>query len=406
MNIVIIGGGIAGLTAAVALQQQGLSATVYEAASTPRATGKGIWLPSNALQVMARLGLAEAMYARGINIDRIELRNKNNTLLQHLDLASVRNRFGHGTLSIRRQDLHEQLQTALAPASLVLGKRCQTLQEHADSVEVTFADGSEVSCEVVIAADGVRSLARAHVTTHDTTHVTIHDNQPHVSPPQTNAPDTNAADTNLWRYAGQRCFLGIANVRLPDGLHHTVREIWGGQHRFGFSAVTPTQVYWFAPISTAQDAPVPNDIKAFLQSAYKDFPEPVMALLEHTAATDIITTDLGDIGNVNTWYSPRVVLIGDAAHAMTPNLGQGGAQAIEDAYMLAQALSQHSLEHAFTSYVIRRQRKAQRISLRARRFGQLAHLGQPWSTVRDACLRLIPNSVNQPALDSLYRLDG
>ena len=398
MNITIIGGGIAGLTAALALQQQGLSATVYEAASTPRAMGKGIWLPSNALQVMARLGCAEAMYARGINIDRIELRNKNNTLLQHLDLASVRRRFGHGTLSIRRQDLHEQLQAALAPDSLVLGKRSQTLQEHADGVEVTFADGSKVSCEVVIAADGVRSLARAHVTTHN--------NKPNVSTSQTNATDTNTADTHAWCYAGQRCFLGIANLSLPDGLHHTVREIWGGQHRFGFSAVTPEQVYWFAPISMAQDAPLPSDIKAFLQGAYKDFPEPVTELLEHTAATDIIMTNLGDIANVNIWYSPRVVLIGDAAHAMTPNLGQGGAQAIEDAYVLAQELSQHSLEHAFTNYFTRRQRKAQSISLRARRFGQLAHLEQPWSTVRDACVRLVPSRLNQSALDRIYRLDS
>ncbi len=405
MNITIIGGGIAGLTAAVALQQQGLSATVYEAASTPRATGKGIWLPSNALQVMARLGCAEAMYAKGINIDRIELRNKNNTLLQHLELASVRSRFGHGTLSIRRQDLHEQLQAALAPDSLVLGKRSQSLQEHADGVEVTFADGSEVSCEVVIAADGVHSLARAHVITQNSKSIT-HNNKPTMSTSQTNATATNAADTHAWCYAGQRCFLGIANVSLPDGLHHTVREIWGGQHRFGFSAVTPEQVYWFAPISMAQDAPVPSDIKAFLQKAYQDFPEPVGQLLEHTPATDIITTELGDLSKVDTWHSPRVVLIGDAAHAMTPNLGQGGAQAIEDAYMLTQELSQHALEHAFTSYVTRRQRKAQSISLRARHFGQLAHLEQPWSTVRDACLRLVPSRLNQPALASMYRLDS
>ena len=129
-------------------------------------------------------------------------------------------------------------------------------------------------------------------------------------------------------------------------------------------------------------------------------------MLEHTPATDIITTDLGDLSKVDTWHSPRVVLIGDAAHAMTPNLGQGGAQAIEDAYVLAQELSQHALEHAFTSYVTRRQRKAQSISLRARRFGQLAHLEQPWSTVRDACLRLVPSRLNQPALASMYRLDS
>ena len=377
MNIAIIGGGIAGLTAATCLRQQGLSATVYETSDTPRATGKGIWLPSNALQVMARLGLAEGMYAKGINIDRIELRNHNNTLLQHLDLAGVRARFGHGTLSIRRQDLHEQLQAALAPDSLELGKCCSSLQEHAEGVTLTFEDGSHTSSDVVIVADGVHSRLRMQLN----------------------------AGTH-WRYAGQRCFLGIANVSLSDDLHSTVREIWGGKYRFGFSAVTPEQVYWFAPISTPQDAPIPSDIKAFLHAAYQDFPEPVGQLLEHTLDTDIISTELGDLPNVNTWHSQRVVLIGDAAHGMTPNLGQGGAQAIEDAYVLAQELSQQPHTQALTNYATRRQPKAQRISLRARRFGQLAHLAQPWSHVRDVCLRIIPSSLNQPALDSIYRLDS
>lgn len=385
MNIAIIGGGIAGLTAATALQQQGLSARVYEASPTPKATGKGIWLPSNALQVMARLGLAEAMYAQGINIDHIELRNKHNTLLQHIDLASVRSRFGHGTLSIKRQDLHEQLQTALAADSLVLGKRCLTLHEHAKSVTLTFEDGSHTTCDVVVVADGVHSRLRAQINTNTDSHADI-----------------------AWRYAGQRCFLGIANVRLPVTLHSTVREIWGGQYRFGFSAVTPEQIYWFAPINMPQDASVPDEvgIKAFLQRAYQDFPEPVAALLEHTPANGIITTELGDLPKLATWHSQRVVLIGDAAHAMTPNLGQGGAQAIEDAYVLATELARHPLEQALPNYVTRRQRKAQSISLRARRFGQLAHLEQPWSSVRDVCLRLTPSSLNQPALTSMYRLDG
>lgn len=382
MNIAIIGGGIAGLTAAIALQQQGvqqqgMSTKVYEASATPRATGKGIWLPSNALQVMAHLGLADTLYAKGINIDRIELRNQHNTLLQHLDLAGVRSRFGHGTLSIRRQDLHEHLQAALEPDSLVLGKRCQTLQEHAHGVTLTFEDSQQVSCDVAIVAEGVHSRLRAHL-----------------------------ASEASWRYAGQRCFLGIAGVTLPDDLHNTVRELWGGKVRFGFSAVTPEQVYWFAPISMPQDAPIPRDINAFLQEAYQDFPEPVQQLLEHTPATDIITTELGDLPKVDTWHSRRVVLIGDAAHGMTPNLGQGGAQAIEDAYVLAQELANTSPQQALLNYTTRRQGKAQTISVRARRFGQLAHLEQPWSTVRDACLQLVPSRLNQPALNSIYRLDS
>lgn len=185
-------------------------------------------------------------------------------------------------------------------------------------------------------------------------------------------------------------------------------EVWGGAPRFGFSAVNPSQVYWFAPI-TAPEGRATTDVAdedmATLRARYAEFPGPIPDVIAHTTAADTIRVDLHDFAPIINWHGCRVVLVGDAAHAMTPNLGQGGAQAIEDAYVLAASLDAEDLDAALTEYARVRRPKASRIVRTARWLGKLAHVEGRWPRrLRNTALRSTPELVNRRQLDTLYSL--
>jgi len=378
MKINIIGGGIGGLATAVALQQRGFDAHVYEAASQLEPVGKGIWVPTNAMLVLNRLGLGDAVAERGVELKRIEVRDKRGGVLQAIDLGEVRARFGQTTVSILRAELQAVLTEALTDGTLHLGKRCKGVITSEEGAVALFDDGTEISGDVLIGADGIRSVVRETVVP--------------------NVP---------LRYAGQTCYLGLAEGRLPPELARTVWEVWGGSCRFGVSAVAGDRAYWFAPITASEVSETVGDVTTYLAELYADFPKPIPDIIQRTPASEIIRVNLYDFALLERWAKARVVLVGDAAHAMTPNLGQGGAQAIEDAYVLAEALADEpDLESAFAVFEQVRQPKVKRIVRTAWWLGQLAHAKAPWvKGLRNAALRLTPDGVNQRQAHALYELN-
>jgi 2-polyprenyl-6-methoxyphenol hydroxylase-like FAD-dependent oxidoreductase len=302
MRILIVGGGIGGVAVAVALRQRGFEPSVYEAAPELHPVGKGIWVPTNAMQVLDRLGLSAAVARAGWPLERIQLRSVRDGLLQDFDLRPVIARFGHATISIHRAALVQTLADALPAGTVHLGKRCTGVESDPAGVTVRFADGSQERGDLLIGADGIHSAVRER-----------------LFPP-----------VEL-RYSGQTCYRGIADMELPAGLEHTCWEVWGGALRVGFSAIGPRSLYWFAPLLAPAGSPAPaKALSAWLADQYAAFPAPVPEMLRQTAA-EIIRTDLYDFAPRSPWSCGRVVLLGDAAHATTPNLGQGGAQALEDA---------------------------------------------------------------------------
>ncbi len=170
---------------------------------------------------------------------------------------------------------------------------------------VRFSDGSATQADLLIGADGLHSVIRQQLF-------------PSIAV----------------RYSGQTCFRGIASFTLPPQLARTCQEWWSGEYRFGFSAIDAQHVYWFAPMLAPTGRPE-TFAELRLENRYAAFPALVPALLRHTPPTEIIRTDLYELPSLPYWRQGRVVLLGDAAHAMTPNLGQGGAQAIEDAVVLS-----------------------------------------------------------------------
>lgn len=378
-RVIIVGSGIAGLTAAVALQQHGVDTQIYDAAAALEPAGKGIWVPPNAMQVLDRLGLADPITRKGVPLNRAEVWDKHDGPLQTLDLERFRHRLGQTVVSVLRANLQAVLSGALREGTLHLGNRCTGVKETKDRMIAQFENGMEAEGGLLVGADGIRSVVREAIT----------------------------GEVAL-RYAGQTCYLGLATLRLPSDLAYSSREVWGGTHRFGFSPVASEQVYWFAPVMAPEGSSLPqDDVPNRLQEEYAGFPEPTMEILRHTPAEEIIRVDLYDFAPIRQWYRERVVLIGDAAHAMTPNLGQGGAQAIEDACALSQALLREStFVQAFRAFQQARKSKANKTVRLSRSFGRLAHLTAPWAQkLRNVVLRSIPEGIIRRQVDGLYQLN-
>lgn len=371
-NVAIVGAGIGGLTLALALQRRRIRVTVYEAAASIEPVGAGIWVPTNAMSVLERLGVAAAIEARGVLLSSIEVHDARSGLLQSVQLEPLASRYGFTTVALKRSDLHEALLQELAPGTVELGRRCVGIEPDERRPKVCFEDGGSEEAALIVGADGLRSKVRELIA-------------PRSKP----------------RYAGQTTWRGIATLAAGLKEPSVCREYWGGAARFGYSAVSEREVYWFAPmLSKAGGRDEPSKLREQLLATYQGFPDPVTQILESTEPERILRTDLYDLRAPKTWWQGRVVLLGDAAHASTPNLGQGGAQAIEDAWLLAKSLVRYvKVEHALSDYEHRRQARTQWIAKRSRQSGRLAHMRNPLLVgLRNLAMRSMPDSVGQRQL--------
>jgi 2-polyprenyl-6-methoxyphenol hydroxylase-like FAD-dependent oxidoreductase len=383
-DVVIVGGGIGGLTAAIALRRRGIDAHVYERAARLEPVGAGILVPPNAMQILARLGLADAVRERGVVMERAEIRDHRGRRLQSIDLADAERRHGAPTVALPRASLHEVLRGEIADETLHLGAECMDVAHHGDgvagSVDVRFEDGSTASGAVLVGADGVHSVVRQFV----------------------------AARARL-RYAGQTAYRGIARYRLPAEFRACGAEVWAPGRRFGFATIAEDAVYWFATFDAPPNAKDADVDAPTLAARLADFAAPIRALVAETEPHRILRTDLYDLAPLPTWHDGRIVLIGDAAHASTPNLGQGGAQAIEDAWVLADRLagasdgSAHEIERAVHAYEHVRVPKADFVVRQSRRIGVAAHLANPIGReLRNALMRLTPATAVRRQIDRIY----
>ena len=165
MKIAIVGGGIGGLTTALALRQAGLEAHVYEQASELREVGAGLTMGPNAIKALHRLGLAEALQAVGVVPHSRDLRDwQSGAILARIPLADAAvSRWGAPFYSVHRSDLHDALRATLGEHHITLGARCVSVQQHASEVAVRFADGRTASADLLIGADGIHSVVREYV---------------------------------------------------------------------------------------------------------------------------------------------------------------------------------------------------------------------------------------------------
>jgi 2-polyprenyl-6-methoxyphenol hydroxylase-like FAD-dependent oxidoreductase len=385
MRVLIIGGGPGGLTTALALHRRKLPVAVYHAAPssppTRGAGGDGLWLPPNAMQIFERLGVADAIRRAGVTLDEATIQRVGGSALQRVDLAEAAEEFGALSVALSRAALLELLAERLPAPLLHDDMTCAGFSEKGDQVTARFENGTEVSGEVLVGADGATSGVRRRLV-----------------------PSATLRET------GQMSYGGAGSMRLPLGDAQAAREFWSEGARFGVLPVGDGTVHWQA-VLPASEAPLrprsPNPMKTALTDRFADFPPPVPALLRSTPPGGIERAELHDLAPMQQWHRGRVVLLGDAAHAATPTLGQGAAQAIEDAYALALTLDEHGTpEAAFSKYEELRMKKAHRVVRRSRQMGRLAHTQRGWARrLTGAALRLAPGALQRRELRRLFKLD-
>ena len=301
----IIGGGIGGLATALALKQIGVTVEVYERVALLREVGAGLSLWANAIKALRYLGLAQALRTFALPETAGGIHTPNGALLMSTTNAQLAANFGEVSVMVHRAELHDLLRNALGQ-ELHLGMECVAVIEEAQGVRVRFRNGAEATGDLVIGADGLHSQVRAG----------LHG----VQPP---------------RYSGYTAWRGVVpfdHNRLQPG------ETWGRGARFGQIPMQGGRVYWFATHNTPAGQHSSDGEKAELLRIFGDWHDPIRALIEATSADAILRNDIHDRPPLKAWGRGRVTLLGDAAHPMTPNLGQGACQALEDAVVLAKQL--------------------------------------------------------------------
>ncbi len=375
-KIVVIGGGIGGLTTAIALARQGLAVEVYEQAPALKEVGAGVGLWPNAMAAFERIGLADRVARLAARVDRQGLTHPDGSWLLCLPAELMARRWGAGFVVVHRAELQQLLAAELDPAVIHLGARCIGFQDDGRGVTARFADGREVRADVLVGADGVHSAIRAALF--------------------------GPAPLRYRGYTAVRSLTPPGSVPLPRDSW----EIWGRGARFGQGPTGGDRVIWWATWNAPAGGKDDGDTPALLRKHFGTWPDPIPAIIEATPEAALVRNDIHDRRPARTWGRGRVVLVGDAIHPMTPDLAQGACQAIVDGVTLATCLAASGHPPAaLRAYQRRRRRNAAVTALLARYIGAMGQWqGRTACAVRDTLMRTAPLSVQLRQLDMVLDL--
>lgn len=366
VSVLIVGAGIGGLTAAIALARRGVEASVIERAPTFAPAGAGITLQPNATAVLAALGVAfdPADVLPMGEVAMVDARGRN-----LIGGAPARGTDAFPSLNIRRSDLHTALLAACGRARVRLGVELAALEPRADAVRVRLSDGSEADWDLVIGADGLRSAVRRAIL-----------------PPEQCEP----------RYTGQTCWR--LQLEAPDLAPTISVERWTPGRRIGVIPLSRGGIYVYLVQSAPRGAVGPGtDSVEYVRRTFAGVDERLDAILTRAAGDPSVLVHHGDLLDLPVYSTGRgrVVLLGDAAHAMTPNMGQGAAMAIEDAGALALLWTRGGPPDDLpAALAAARRARVLPIHRTSWRIGQVAHWRGPAARwLRDLLLRNLPNAM-------------
>ena len=311
MTVLIVGGGIGGLAAAVALRRAGINARVFERAREIREVGAGVTIWSNAIMALQSLGLGKQVRSLGSEMLRINVLSAKGKLISSIDVEAISRECGAPSLALHRADLQRMLLEALDTDQVHTAKECVGFTQDRNGVTLRFADGTESAGEIAIGADGVRSVVRSSLL-----------------------------GSQKIRSARYYCYRGMAAT--PRVTKHEVLSVLLPGIQLGvFPEVRPDEAYWFLCRNKPSDAAWADaeyDHMAFLRSVSRELPAELGAMIVGTDPERILVDEVLDRPPDRHWGHGRVSLIGDAAHPMAPTFGQGACMAIEDAVILADSL--------------------------------------------------------------------
>ncbi len=378
-KVLIIGAGIGGLTLAHALAQRHIECAIFERETELKPVGAGILVQTGAMLALRTLGLDAAIASAGQEARVGVVTTDRGRLLQSTPMDFLRDELGVPTIAIHRGRLQETLLDGARGVPLSFASELVRYEADGSGVTAYFANGESARGALIVGADGLRSSVRRLLL----------------------------GDSPL-RYAGYTSWRGVAEV--SDALTpFEVREMWGRGARFGYAGIGAGEAYWFAVLN-APPGERDADSLAVVRGHFSSWAPPVPALLDGTRPERVFRTDIHDREPVRSWSGPRVTLLGDAAHPTTPNLGQGGCMAIEDAVVLAHALERgNGLDGALADYERVRLERTSRIVKASFRFGKIAQLQNPFLIwLRNALLRFTPVASVQKQLRAAanFALEG
>ncbi|EJQ43857.1 hypothetical protein IEE_03088 [Bacillus cereus BAG5X1-1] len=371
-NVIIIGGGIAGLCAAISLQKIGVDVKVYDKNIEPTVAGAGIIIAPNAMQALEPYGISKKIKKFGNESDGFNLISEKGDIFNQLIIPACYPKM----YSIHRKDLHQLLLSELREGTVEWGKECVEIEQNEENaLKILFQDGSEAFGNILIAADGIHSIVRKQATQRDG-----------------------------YRYAGYTCWRGVTPTHNLS-LTNDFIETWGANGRFGIVPLPNNEVYWYALINAkARDPKYKAYTTADLYSHFKNYHNPIPAILKNASDVNMIHRDIVDITPMKHFFDKRIVFIGDAAHALTPNLGQGACQAIEDAIILAECIKNNAhYRQAFIEYEQKRRNRIKKISNTAWNIGKMAQMeSKPLIILRNQVMKRIPKWISEKQAHELY----
>ena len=299
----IVGAGIGGLTAAVALQRAGREVAVFEQLDRLLELGAGFTLNSNAVTALRDVGLDGTVAERGAVLTQFVHRTQKGKVLATWATGGIGERLGAPIVGMSRPEIQRILVEALDGVEIHFGHRFESLTQDDAGVTARFANGAEERGAVLVGADGSQSAVRV------------------------------VFDPTPRRYSGYTTWLALSDLQAFAPGAHT--QWYGNRSIVGSHPVGDGRSYWYAGL-TVPPGGRDGDTKRELRELFGDWHEPVPAMIEATPM--INRSDIYDLPRRESWGQGRVTLLGDAAHPMAPALGQGACQAIEDAIILARHL--------------------------------------------------------------------
>jgi FAD-dependent urate hydroxylase len=354
LKAVIVGAGMGGLTAGIALRQAGYEVEIYDRVTEMRPVGAGISLWSNGVKVLNRLGLGKEIAQIGGLMDRMQYRSHTDALLSEIDLAPLVANVGQRPYPVARADLQQMLLAAF-PGDVQLGHQCVAIEQDEQSVTAIFANGHRATGDVLVAADGIHSISRQYVL----------------------------GETVEPQYGGYVNWNGLVPVSsdLAD------KDLWviyvGEYKRASMMPVGGDRFYFFFDMPMPKEAALqPGEIRTDLTTFFASWPKPVQTLIERLETEKTNRVLIHDIGPLKGMVRGRVALLGDSAHATCPDLGQGGCQAMEDSLVLTHYLmtTTISVADALKRYEAERKERTTAIVQKARSRAEEIHGKNPQVT--------------------------
>ena len=372
VRIAIIGGGIGGLTTALALKEFGFESEVFEQAPALLDVGAAIALWPNAMRILVRLGLAGKIIEKAGAMEEIRWLDQKGWLINRVSISETSEDRKAPAVALHRADLQSNLVHALPPSSIHLGYTLVDYSQRGDKVIANFANGRSTEADFLIGADGIHSRVRAQFI---------------------NDGDPIDRGYTVWR--------GIAPEIAASIPTATAVEIHGRGKRFGIGPVGLGRVGWWA---SANAGPGTDELMHLFDGWY----QPVLELIEATPSSTILKTGAFDRPSNRNWGSGRMTLLGDAIHPTTPNLGQGGCLAMEDAIVLARCFQKYgAVEDALRTYERCRYQRTSAVSTYSRYYGSVGQWENIWARgVRRTAFSLAPESLARRLMHIVFNYDA